>query len=150
MAMPLQLVPSQSDPDTWLHDYDDQFLACRMGHDWPQLVPGRKRQARTTIQRLKDEPDQVQGVYLVTQHCSRCQRTRWRLTGAHGLVEHSQWKYHDPKHYAQPPGLGLTRSDFSREYWRRIMEEHVTAEQGEPDPPRRSRQPRVPRGTPPE
>lgn len=142
MAMPaLRLAPEQSDPDEWLLHYDDQFLACRMGHDWPQLVPGRKRQPRTAIERVPDEPGLPRGVCLVTQHCSRCQRTRWRLTGPRGLIEQSQWHYRDPQHYAQPKGMGLTRTDFSREYWRRIMDDFAAAEAGEARA-RRSRNPR--------
>lgn len=148
MAMPaLFLAPDQSDPQTWLHDYDDQLLACRMGHDWPQLVPGRKRQARTSIQRVPDEPGMPEGVCMVTQHCSRCSRVRWRLTGNHGLIEHSQWHYRDPKNYAQPKGMGLTRSDFNNEYWRRIMEDFAEEEKTGTDQHRRTRAPRSrPRG----
>ena len=117
MAMPaLRLAPEQSDPETWLFDYDDQLLACRMGHDFPQLVPRRGRFPRTTIQRLPDEPGQVAGVVMITQRCSRCARVRWRLIGNHGLLEKSvpgaQWRYRDPKNYAQPKGMGLTQGRF--------------------------------------
>jgi len=129
----LRVAPEQSDPQEWLLHYDDKFLACRMTHDWPRLIPHR-RLIRTTIEPMPTDllpknwtHTQRQGVSIITQRCGNCSRVRWRLTGPRGIAydPDQNWHYRDPKNYAQPKGMGLTRGDFTREFWRRIIEDHT-------------------------
>jgi hypothetical protein len=124
----VHVAPSQSDPEEWLLHYDDKYLACRMAHDWPRLVPHR-RLIRTTIEAMPAHlVEGRQGVSIITQRCGNCGRLRWRLTGPRGVAydPNQNWHYRDPHGYAQPKGMGIAKAQFVAEFWRRIIEETIT------------------------
>jgi len=101
----------------WLRKYPARFFACRQGHNFPKLIPGSKKRTRTRIDR-----DPETSVRTIHQFCT-CGRERYRPLNANNTLGGKGWKYRDPEGYAQPPGYGLTRGDFSDMYWAMIIEE---------------------------
>ena len=110
--------------EQWLRKYPAKFLACRMGHDFPKLIPGQRKFTRTWI-----EYDQDTGTRTIHQLCRNCSRERWRPLTGRNLLGGKSWKYKDPKGYAQPPGYGLTKGDFTDTYWPVIVGEYDDTEQ---------------------
>jgi hypothetical protein len=106
----------------WLAQYPAKFMACRQGHDFPKLIPGRKNFTRTWIEFNEDD-----GSRTIHQLCRNCRRERWRplkRVGRGWLLDGKSWKYKDPKGYAQPPGYGISRSTFGEMYWDSIITEY--------------------------
>jgi hypothetical protein len=102
----------------WLRKYPAKFSACRQGHNFPKLIVGQKKFTRTWVER-----DQETYVRTIHQRCT-CGRERWRPLNANNTLGGKGWKYKDPPGYAQPPGYGLTRGDFSDMYWASLIDEY--------------------------
>jgi hypothetical protein len=101
----------------WLRKYPAKFYACRQGHSFPKLIVGQKRFTRTWVER-----DPETHVRTIHQFCT-CGRERWRPLNANNTLGGKGWKYKDP------PGYGLTRSDFSDMYWASLIEEYDESEE---------------------
>lgn len=112
----------------WLQAYPDGLLACRERHQWPTITrPKRKRGPYRPFSRIEHQPD---GTSLVEQLCENCGMPRWRLTGAGGIFSATGRSWHYLRHpdgYNQPPGYGLTATDFKNEAWRRFLNEEIKA-----------------------
>jgi hypothetical protein len=106
----------------WLRKYPSKFMACRQGHNFPKLIPGKKDFKRTWIER-----DPETSARTIHQLCT-CGRERWRLLNANNTLGGRSWKYKDPPGYSQPPGYGLTRGDFADVYWTEIVAEYDESE----------------------
>lgn len=107
----------------WLRKYPPKFYACRQAHNFPKLIPGQKKFIRTWIERNPETATRT-----IHQFCT-CGRERWRPLNANNTLGGKSWKYKDPPGYAQPPGYGLKRSDFSDMYWSMLVEEYEESEE---------------------
>ena len=107
----------------WLEQYPNRFLACRAGHDWPKIVPGRKLR-NTRLEHWEDPDGEKQGCYYLEQRCGNCGRLRYRITGPRGQAYSgaTQWQYSDPHGYATPPGLGIPKSAYMDMYFQRLID----------------------------
>jgi len=120
---PIDMRPIEVRRKEWIDKYPDKFLICRQGHDFPKPFPGR-RMTNTSIVPWFYDDGRREGEVLITQKCKHCGRVRWRISGPRGMYysEATKWNYDDPKGYATPPGLGIPRSAYGDEYWRRIID----------------------------
>jgi hypothetical protein len=101
-----------------LHSLDDQTVACRGDHhDWPVLQPGRLPEG------ISARP-QADGCYQIRVTCRNCGRVRVKTTLPRGLYDGSAaWRYEGgPKDFREPPGMGMSRADYTTELWHRMSE----------------------------
>jgi hypothetical protein len=124
MAQYLRIVDDRTEDQQradFLHAYPDAYMACRVEHDWPKLKVGR-------LPRGISASPQLDGTYLLVMRCRSCGRERSKVTGIGGAWSGAGgWRYREPRDYRAPKGLGLTRSDYAAELYRRMSEEWVQA-----------------------
>lgn len=108
----------------FVHHYPDNFLACRGDrHSFPPLMTRGRLSKGIRTERLPNDGEHV-GVVLIEATCSNCGRTRWKLTGNHGVYEPGdKWHYKEPRGYKAPKGLGASKADFTSELYRRLFRE---------------------------
>jgi len=123
MAQYLRVVDDRTDEqkqEDFLHGYPDRYVACRVEHDWPKLKVGK-------LPRGISAYPQRDGTYLMVMRCKSCGRERSKITGRGGAWNGAGgWKYREPRDYRAPKGLGLTRSDYAAELYRRVFVESAT------------------------
>jgi hypothetical protein len=112
----------------WINHVPDKYIGCRGDHhDWPTLRPGR-------LPRGIRAEHTVDGGYQVIITCRNCGRERMKTTlPGGGYDRNAIYTYRDPAGYAAPPGLDLTKADYTAELYRRIAED-LRAEQSRQRP----------------
>ena len=107
----------------WLENYPDKYLTCRQGHNFPKPAPGELLTGTRIMPYHDEDHPRRAGHFYQEQECASCGRLRWRITGPRGAYasQASKWMYKDPRGYAAPPGLGLTRGDYGDRYMDRLI-----------------------------
>lgn len=123
LAIQAEQAAEQAGKD-WLHDADDDLLACRaQGHAWPKLRRGRQQGISSLRQR--------DGSYMIRSECRDCGTARTLVTLPGGALDYpARYTYEYPRGYASPKGSGVTRRDALDEIWRRNLEDMRGASDG--------------------
>jgi hypothetical protein len=107
--------------EDFLHNADNEILACAQGHDWPKLRPGGILPRGLMI----DGPYH-EGVMELIFTCKSCKTERRLVTAPHGHLElPAQYTYKSPAEYKSPKGHTVTRRMRLAETWRRCREDYL-------------------------
>jgi hypothetical protein len=109
----------------WLQHLPDKFIPCRGDHhDWPVIKPGKLPKGVRPVP-LHD------GSFQMEVSCRSCGRIRIKTTLPGGYYDRDAiYAYRDPEGYAAPKGLGLTKSDYTDELYRRVTVARAQGDQG--------------------
>jgi len=116
--MPLRysLTQEEREGQDWLHNAPWQFLACRIRHEWPDIVPGPLPPGVESI-------PQRDGAFQITLSCSRSGCQKIETTHAGGVYDADiDRKYDHPDGYNAPRGASITPTMCKTELLRRHIE----------------------------